>query len=234
VTVEVVALDGDDTLWHSEVVFADVQARFRDLLAPYVEESIEQLDAHLLDVERRNLPIFGYGVKGFLLSLVETAIQVTDGAIRAQDIQAVLDLGKAMMDHPVELLDGVEEVIEALEGRYRLMVITKGDLIHQETKVARSGLAERFWAVEIVAEKDVATYQRILDRHGIAPGAFLMAGNSVRSDILPVLEVGGRAVHVPYHITWEHEQVDDDLDALGVPVLTTLRDLPPLLERLSG
>jgi putative hydrolase of the HAD superfamily len=234
VTIEVVALDGDDTLWHSETVFADTQARFRDLLAPYVPESTEELDAHLLEVERRNLPIFGYGVKGFLLSLVETAIQVTDGAIRARDIQAVLDLGKAMMDHPVDLLDGVEEVIAALEDRYRLIVITKGDLLHQETKVARSGLAERFWAVEIVAEKDVATYRRILDRHGIAPETFLMAGNSVRSDILPVLEVGGRAVHVPYHITWEHEQVDSDLDDLGVPVLASLRDLPPLVERLSG
>jgi putative hydrolase of the HAD superfamily len=234
VALEVIALDGDDTLWHSETVFVDAQARFRDLLAPYVADvGTAELDARLLEVERRNLPIFGYGVKGFLLSLVETAIEITDGSVRGADIQAVLDLGKAMMDHPVELLDGVEEVVDELAGEHRLMVITKGDLIHQETKVARSGLAERMWAIEIVAEKDEATYRRVLDRHRIDPASFLMVGNSVRSDVLPVVALGGHAAHVPYDVTWELEQADSDLAALGVPVLQSLRQLPDLVSQLS-
>ena len=137
-------------------------------------------------------------MKAFTLSLVETAIEVTEGRIPGADLQAVLDLGKVLIDHPVELLDGVREAVDALTDTYRVMVITKGDLLHQETKVARSGLAELFWRVEIVSEKDEATYRRILDRHGIDPSTFVMVGNSVRSDVLPVLALGGRAVHVPY------------------------------------
>lgn len=227
-TIEVVALDGDDTLWHSEQLFVDTQEQFRRLLEPYVADAPGDLDARLLEVERRNLPVFGYGVKGFTLALVETAVEITGGAVRGHDIQAILDLGKALMDHPVELLDGVEETVERLTGRYRLMVITKGDLLHQETKLARSGLADRFWAVEIVSEKDVSTYRRILDRHRIDPGRFLMVGNSLRSDVLPVLQVGGRAAHVPYHVTWELEQVDP-ADHPEVPVLASLRELPGLL-----
>jgi putative hydrolase of the HAD superfamily len=234
-TIEVVALDGDDTLWHSEQLFVDTQAKFRGLLEPYVAGTPagEDLDARLLEVERRNLPIFGYGVKGFTLALVETAIEITGGEVRGHDIQAILDLGKALMDHPVELLDGVEETVEVLAGRYRLMVVTKGDLLHQETKLARSGLADRFWAVEIVSEKDHATYARILERHRIVPDRFLMAGNSVRSDVLPVLELGGHAAHVPYHVTWELEVIAHDPSTPDFPVLGSLRDLPVLLAELA-
>ena len=230
--IEVVALDGDDTLWHSERLFVDTQSQFRRLLEPYVPaEAAADLDARLLEVERRNLPIFGYGVKGFTLALVETAIEISDGDVRGHDIQAILDLGKALMEHPVELLDGVEDTVVALAERYKLMVITKGDLLHQETKLARSGLADRFWSVEIVSEKDLPTYERILERNDIAPGSFCMVGNSVRSDVLPVLELGGHAAHVPYHVTWELELVDDP--ALPeFPVLETLRDLPGLLASL--
>ena len=174
--IEVIALDGDDTLWHSEHLFVDTQDRFRTLVRPYVDVDDAALDARLLEVERRNLPLFGYGVKAFTLSLVETAIEVTDGRIPGRDLQAVLDLGKVLMDHPVELLDGVREAVDALTDRYRVMVITKGDLLHQETKVARSGLAELFWRVEIVSEKDEATYRRILERHRIDPATFVMVG----------------------------------------------------------
>ena len=228
--IEVVALDGDDTLWHSERLFVDTQSQFRRLLEPYVAGDAD-LDARLLEVERRNLPIFGYGVKGFTLALVETAIEITGGEVRGHDIQAILDLGKALMDHPVELLDGVQDTVDALAGHYKLMVITKGDLLHQETKLARSGLAERFWGVEIVSEKDLPTYQRILDRNAIEPATFCMVGNSVRSDVLPVLELGGHAAHVPYHVTWELELVDDP-ELPEFPVLDTLRDLPALLETI--
>jgi putative hydrolase of the HAD superfamily len=234
VTIELVALDGDDTLWHSEQLFVDTQDGFRDLLAPYVAGTpmAEELDVRLLETERRNLPIFGYGVKGFTLALIETAIEITSGRIRGHDIQAVLDLGKSLMDHPVERLDGVAETVEQLADDYRLMVITKGDLLHQETKLARSGLADLFWAVEIVSEKDLATYQRIVSRHAVAPEHFLMAGNSVRSDILPVLELGGHAVHVPYHVTWELEVVRDEPGGTAFPVLGSIRELPALLTSL--
>jgi putative hydrolase of the HAD superfamily len=235
VTIEVVALDGDDTLWHSEQLFVDTQAHFRRLLEPYVAGTPVEadLDDRLLEVERRNLPIFGYGVKGFALALIETAIEITEGAVRGHDIQAILDLGKALMDHPVELLDGVAETVEALADRYRLMVVTKGDLLHQETKLARSGLADRFWAVEIVSEKDLATYDRIMRRRDISPERFLMVGNSVRSDVLPVLELGGHAAHVPYHVTWELEVVAHDPATPDYPVLGSLRDLPALLDSLA-
>jgi len=224
--IEVVALDGDDTLWHSEQMFVDTQAGFRDLLAPHVDLDQAALDARLLDVERRNLSSFGYGVKAFTLSLIETAIEVTEGRIPGRDVQAILELGKALLDHPVQLLDDVLDVVDALTDRYRVMVITKGDLLHQESKVARSGLAELLWAVEIVSEKDEATYDRVLRRNGIDPATFVMVGNSVRSDVLPVLALGGRAVHVPYHVTWELEQPEEDPEDHNFPVLAAFADLP--------
>lgn len=227
--VEVIALDGDDTLWHSEQLFVDTQAGFRALVAPHVDLDDDALDARLLETERRNLPVFGYGVKAFTLSLVETAIEVTEGRIPGADLQAILDLGKVLMDHPVDLLDGVAEAVDALTDRYRVMVITKGDLLHQETKVVRSGLDDLFWRVEIVSEKDVATYRRVLERHQIDPATFVMVGNSVRSDVLPILELGGRAVHIPYAVTWELEQPDPDAEQPDFPVLPTIAELPDLI-----
>lgn len=232
--VEVIALDGDDTLWHSEQLFVDTQAGFRALVAPHVDLDDDALDARLLETERRNLPVFGYGVKAFTLSLVETAIEVTDGRIPGADLQAILDLGKVLMDHPVDLLDGVAEAVDALTDRYRVMVITKGDLLHQESKVVRSGLDELFWRVEIVSEKDVATYRRVLERHQIDPATFVMVGNSVRSDVLPILELGGRAVHIPYAVTWELEQPDPDAERPEFPVLPTIAELPALIAEWDG
>ncbi len=231
--IEVVALDGDDTLWHSEQLFVDTQAAFRELVAPFVDIDDEALDALLLEVERRNLPTFGYGVKAFTLSLVETAIEVTKGEIPAARLQAVLDLGKVLMDHPVTLLDGVAEIVDELTDRYRVTVITKGDLLHQESKVARSGLHELFWRVDVVAEKDEATYRRILTQAGVDPATFVMVGNSVRSDVLPVLALGGRAVHIPYHVTWAMEEVEPDPDH-DFPVLGSIRELPECLVAMDG
>jgi putative hydrolase of the HAD superfamily len=232
--IEVIALDGDDTLWHSEHLFIDTQDRFRQLVRPHVDLVDAALDERLLDVERRNLPLFGYGVKAFTLSLVETAIEVTEGRIPGRDLQAVLDLGKALMDHPVELLDGVREAVDRLTDTYRVMVITKGDLLHQESKLARSDLAELLWRIEIVSEKDEATYRNILERHGIDPTTFVMVGNSVRSDVLPVLAVGGRAVHVPYPVTWALEHIEPDPDIHDFPVLESLADLPACIETLQA
>jgi putative hydrolase of the HAD superfamily len=232
--IEVIALDGDDTLWHSEHLFVDTQEQFRQLVRPHVDLDDHALDERLLEVERRNLPLFGYGVKAFTLALMETAIELTDGRIPGRDLQAVLDLGKLLMDHPVDLLDGVREAVDALTDTYRVMVITKGDLLHQETKVARSGLDELLWRVEIVSEKDELTYQRILDRHGIDPATFVMVGNSVRSDVLPVLAIGGRAIHVPYPVTWALEHVEPDPARHDFPVLGSLAELPDCIGALQA
>jgi putative hydrolase of the HAD superfamily len=222
----IIGLDGDDTLWHSEREFAGTQARYRELLARWGDH--ETIERRLLDVERRNLEVFGYGVKGFTLSMVESAIELSGGEISASEIHAIVGLGKELLGHPVELIEGVDETVTALAERHQLILITKGDLMHQETKLAASGLGERFWRIEIVSEKDVATYRRILERHEIPVADFVMVGNSVRSDVLPVLELGARAVHVPYEITWEIEHVAIDDDDM-FPTIPSLRDLVPLL-----
>ncbi len=230
--VDVIAFDGDDTLWHNETLFSVTQEKFRALLRPYVEEA--DIDASLLATEKRNLALFGYGIKGFTLSMIETAIEVSGGRVETTDIQRLIDYGKSMLDHPVELLDGVSEIVDSLRQHYRLMLITKGDLFDQESKIARSGLADLFWKIEIVSEKDPATYRRLFNAHDIAPEEFLMVGNSVKSDILPVLEVGGRAVHVPYHVTWEHEHADPLAAAQhAFRTLDSLLELPTLLRDLG-
>ena len=224
-TVQVIGLDGDDTLWRNEEYFVDTQQAFRDLVAPYVNGDVDvaqRLDA----TERGNLELFGYGVKGFTLSLIETAIEVTNGRVAARDLQALLDLGKGMLLRPVELIEGVDETVPLLAEDYRLIVVTKGDLWNQEQKLARSGLAELMWRVEIVAEKDVATYVRILERHDIDPTTFVMVGNSVRSDVLPVIGAGGRAVHIPHTVTWAHEVAEHDG---SVPTLRSITELPAWL-----
>lgn len=225
--IDVVALDGDDTLWHSENQFVMTQDRFKELLAGHADPA--ELDARLMARERENLQVFGYGVKGFTLSMIETAIAVTGGRIATSVIQDIITGAKEMLQHPVELLDGVAETVQALTRDYRVMVITKGDLFHQESKLARSGLVELLWQVEIVAEKDEPTYQRILDRYGLDPATFVMVGNSVRSDILPVLALGARAVHIEYELTWEMEQAEADKSHAGYAELDTIRALPALL-----
>lgn len=223
----VIGFDADDTLWHNERYFNDTQRAFHDLCARYAEP--HATEESLLAAERRNLALYGYGVKGFLLSMIETAIELSDGAIPAAEIQHLLDLGKELMVRPVELIPHAEATVRALaaQGR-RLVLITKGDLFHQETKIAASGLAECFWQIEVVAEKDHATYTKIFERHGIDPASFVMVGNSLKSDVLPVLDLGGRGVHVPYEITWamEHAIAAEHHD---YATIADLSELPALL-----
>jgi putative hydrolase of the HAD superfamily len=229
--ISLIGLDGDDTLWHSESFFAMTEQALADLLAPYANG--DDLRARMLETERRNLRLFGYGVKGFTLSMIETAIELSKESIPAHEIRAIIDHGKALLDHPIETLDGVEEVVEELSTEHQLVIITKGDLFHQESKVASSGLSERVSGVEIVAEKDEVTYRRVLDRHGVEPHEFLMIGNSVKSDILPVLALGGFAAHVPYHVTWELEVVDPpDLAHERFWALDSIRAVPDLVRSL--
>jgi putative hydrolase of the HAD superfamily len=229
--ITTLAFDGDDTLWHSETHFAVTTDRMIELVAPWIEGNLA-VDA-LLDVERRNLSIFGYGVKAFILSMIETVIEVTDGQIPSAEIHKMIAWAKELLDHPVELMSDVPSTLDAVAGRYQLMVITKGDLLHQESKVARSGLSERFDAIEIVADKDTATYERILQRHGINPTEFAMVGNSLRSDVAPVVALGGWGIHVPFHLTWALEHLEND--DLGARALTAsgLRDVPEILERIG-
>jgi putative hydrolase of the HAD superfamily len=226
----VIAFDGDDTLWRNEDIFTLSQARYRTILAAHVDLDDHDLDARLAAVERRNLATYGYGVKGFTLSMIETAVEITQGAIPASDIAVILRLGQEMLVHPVEVLDGVREVLTDLKSRdHELWLITKGDLFDQESKIARSGLEPFFHRIEIVSEKDQATYRRIMARGGTDPAEFAMVGNTVRSDILPVLALGARAFHVPYHTTWSHEVAAAPEDHAGFATLESIIDLPAAL-----
>jgi putative hydrolase of the HAD superfamily len=209
----VIGFDADDTLWHNEIIFEKTHERYRSLLASY--HDAETVDRALLATELRNLELYGYGVKGFTLSAIETAIELTVGKIRADEIQQLIELGREMLAHPVDLLEGVKETLAGLAPDHRLLLITKGDLRDQERKLARSGLAEYFERVEIVSEKNDATYADILRRHRIGAANFLMVGNSLKSDILPVLAVGGAGAYLPYHMTWAAEQVEDLPSAEG-------------------
>ena len=221
-TISLIGLDADDTLWHSEDGFHTVTGRFCELLQPYAQDP-SNLATTLDMVERRNMVLFGYGVKSFTLSMVEAAIEVSGGAVPAETIQQLVDEGRTLLARPVDLLEGVEEALAAIATRYRLVVITKGDLLHQEQKFHASGLDRHVEEIAVVSEKDVRTYRRLVERYGVEPGRFLMVGNSIRSDILPVLELGGRAVHIPYEYLWGHEVADHDGD---VPTLASIKELP--------
>ena len=203
--IDVIAFDADDTLWLNEDYYLDVHQRYFGLLTAYHET--EWIERRLYETEVRNLAHFGYGAKSFTLSMIETAIELSEGRINAAEIQQIIEMGKEILTTPVELLDGVAETLLALVEDYDLMVVTKGDLLHQETKIAQSGLGDLFRWAEVVSEKDPATYSRIVARYGIAPERFLMVGNSLKSDVLPVLEMGGQAIHIPYQTTWAHERV---------------------------
>lgn len=231
--IELLGLDADDTLWHSERYFAVAQLRLVEMLGQWADETV--VERRLLETEHANLRLFGYGVKGFTLSTIETAITVSDGRIGAADIAEIIGWGKELLAHPVELLEGVAETIPALAASYRLVLVTKGDLFHQESKVAASGLGDHFSGVEIVSEKEPADYRRLLDRYDVAPERFVMVGNSLRSDVLPVAELGGYGVYVPYHLTWalEHADLPDAL-ADRVRHLSTFAQLPAVLAALGG
>ena len=204
---DIIAFDADDTLWHNESLFATTKDKLKKLLTPYCSPEIIQ--QRLDETEIRNLRYFGYGVKAFTLSMIESAIELTDGQIQGHEIRQLINFGKDMLTTPVRLLDHVKQVIPTLAKSYQLMIITKGDLFDQEAKIARSGLSHYFTHVEIVSNKTPEIYQAILEKYDIVPERFLMVGNSLRSDVFPVLEIGGRAIYIPYHITWVHEAVTE-------------------------
>ena len=228
----VIAFDADDTLWHNERLYVRAQTQLKALLSGYVAD--EQMDEHLYKTEMRNLEHFGYGIKAFTLSMIETAIELTNGGISARDIQGIIDNARDMMVADVELLDYVDEALGLLAADHTLMLITKGDLLDQERKVARSGLAQHFRYVEIVSDKARENYNAILQRLSIPASDFLMVGNSLRSDILPVLELGSTAVYVPQELTWVHESAEPPPSSQpGFHQIEHLGQLPALVVRLE-
>lgn len=229
--LDMLAFDADDTLWHNETLFSITQDKFTQLLSPYVD--VAPALEKLYEIEIRNLESFGYGIKGFTLSMIETAIELTQGRVTGHEIQQIIGFAREMLQTPVQLLDHVAEVVPQLAQRYSLMLITKGDLFDQESKIARSGLGDYFTHVEIVSEKRADIYQALLRKHKLTPDRFLMVGNSLRSDVLPVVELGGMAVYIPYHITWAHEVVDGSEEQPSYFELAHIGLLPELLQKLS-
>ncbi len=230
--ITTIGLDADDTLWHSECHFAVTEERFSELVSPWLPS--DEAGRRLLDRERANLELFGYGVKGFTLSMIETAIEASDGQIAPEAVKEIVSWGKEMLSHPVDLLPGVADTIDELGDSYRLMLITKGDLFHQESKIAESGLADRFQHIEILSEKSPDRYRSVLDNHGVRPEEFVMVGNSLRSDVLPVIELGSEGVHIPYGITWGHERVDCSKLEPSWHELESIGELPELVVRLKA
>ena len=230
----VLGFDADDTLWHNETLFAAAHAKFHSLLAAHHDPGT--VERALYATELRNLPFYGYGAKGFTLSAIETAIELTAGRVSSAELRELIALGRDILAHPVELLDAVPDTLAALAAAgHRMLLITKGDLHHQERKILESGLIAHFLATEVVSEKDDATYARVLRRHAVAPERFLMVGNSLRSDIAPVLRLGGLAAHVPYPLTWEHEKLAELPAAPGrFFTLASIRELPALVARLQN
>jgi putative hydrolase of the HAD superfamily len=229
--ITTVGLDADDTLWHNETLFRLTQQRFFDLLADVAEP--ETLAQRLAEVEKRNLRLYGYGVKGFTLSMIETAMELTGGEAPPRVVREILASGREMLTEPVEPLPGVDQALARLSERCRLVLITKGDLLHQEQKLAASGLGDLFAAVEIVSEKDASTYARVFARHGTGPAEAVMCGNSVRSDVLPALEAGAWAAYVPYPLVWTHEQADVPEGHLRFAQLASLSELPAWLDEVG-
>ncbi|MGH6859330.1 MAG: HAD family hydrolase [Phyllobacterium sp.] len=229
--ITTIGFDADDTLWQNEQFFRSSERHFASLVAPYAD--IADLPERLLAVEKRNLDSYGFGIKGFTLSLVETAVEVTEGRVPASVIADILAAGREMLRHPVETLPHVTETLEQLAGRYRLVLITKGDLFDQERKLAQSGLGDFFNAVEIVSDKGRTTYERVFARHGDGAGRALMVGNSLKSDVVPAIEAGSWGIYVPHDLTWVLEHVEAPVANPRFRQIGHLGELLPLLAEIG-
>jgi putative hydrolase of the HAD superfamily len=221
--LKTIAFDADDTLWVNQPYFDEAEKKVTQLLSPYLAgHSLEQ---ELFKTEINNLPLYGYGVKGYVLSMIEAALKVSNQTISTESIEKIIQYGKDLLEKPVELLDGVEETLKALKGKYKLVVATKGDLLDQQRKLHKSGLGHYFHHIEVMSDKQEVDYQKLINRLEIPPTAFLMIGNSLKSDILPVLAIGGQAFHIPYHSTWEHEKVDFKVEHQNMKSLEKISDI---------
>lgn len=221
--IKVIGFDADDTLWVNETYFRETEEKFASLLEGF--ETKNKIDQELFKVEMRNLELYGYGIKGFMLSMIESALELSNNTVSQTTLTDILDLGKRMINHPVELLDGVVEVLEKLNGKYRLIVMTKGDLLDQERKIERSGLSKYFHHIEVLSDKKEANYLNLLENLEVDVHEFLMIGNSLKSDVLPIINIGAQAVHIPFHTTWQHEEVavkEEEFNYLKINILTDI------------
>mgnify|MGYP003301475390 FL=1 len=231
--IELVGIDADDTLWQSETFFAEVEEKFTELMSKYSSDT--GLEESLSSNEITNLRVFGYGVKSFTLSMIETAHLASGGNIASSDIKQIISWGKELLQHPVILLDGVEEAIRELASNFTVYIVTKGDLLHQRSKIEDSGLDKMVAGFDIFHEKDPESYLDFLIEKNIDPKNFLMAGNSLRSDVLPIVAIGGHAVHIPYELTWDYEKITDGtVPKSGYSVIESIRDLPSFVSELHG
>jgi putative hydrolase of the HAD superfamily len=227
--ITVIAFDADDTLWVNEPYFRETEEQFAGLLEDFMPH--HSVLTELYKTEIANLPLYGYGIKGFVLSMIETVLRITEGKIDPIVIGKAITLGQEMLNKPVELLDGVEEVLKALHGKYRLVVATKGDLLDQQRKLTKSGLDHYFHHIEIMSDKQEKDYQKLIKHLDCKPEEFLMLGNSLKSDVLPVLNIGGHAVHIPFHTTWVHESIDHTIEHANFYQMESLSEvLPKLIE----
>ena len=233
---DLIAFDGDDTLWHNERSYRDAREHFRALLNRVgIDLDVEQVETTITRTEVANIRYFGYGVSSFTLSLIETAVDLTEGRVTSAELRDLVRLAKGMMSEGIDVFDGVRDTLTTLSSRGPVMLITKGDLLHQASKLERSGLQDLFHHVEIVSDKNPTVYQRILDRHGIDPARVLMVGNSLRSDILPVIELGGAAAFIPAALNWSLEEADPPVDAHGRYFeLSSIRQVVELVDRLEA
>ncbi|TYP96085.1 putative hydrolase of the HAD superfamily [Tenacibaculum adriaticum] len=226
--IKVIAFDADDTLWVNETYFRDAENEFAKLLSSY--ETANKIDQELFKTEIENLTYYGYGVKGFMLSMIESALELSNYQINPKKLEQILNIGKAMIDKPIELLDGVEEVLEGLQGKYKIIVATKGDLLDQERKLEKSGILKYVHHVEVMSEKKVADYKKLIKHLDINPDQLLMIGNSLKSDVLPLLELGASAIHVPFHTTWAHEKVTKEQeDAAEYKTISNIKEVLEVL-----
>lgn len=224
---KVIAFDADDTLWVNEPYFYETENKFCALLEDYLPH--HTVNQELFKTEMQNLALYGYGIKGFMLSMIETALRVSNNTVSTAIIEKAIGYGKELLAKPIELLDGVEEVLQALQGRYRLVVATKGDLLDQERKLKKSALEKYFHHIEIMSDKQESDYLKLIRHLDIAPAEFLMLGNSIKSDVLPVLAIGGHAIHIPYHTTWAHEKIGHPVQHDHFRQVNHIKEILPLL-----
>jgi len=226
--IKVIGFDADDTLWVNETYYREAELEFAKLLSQY--ETANKIDQELFKVEMKNLDMYGYGIKSFILSMVESAIEISNNEISIPNINAILNIGKDMINKPIELLNGVEEVLQTLSKKYRLILATKGDLLDQERKLHRSGLIDYFHHIEVLSDKKESNYSKLLDHLDINPSEFLMIGNSLKSDILPLVNIQANAIHVPFHTTWAHEQVtEEETNGKEYKTVKSLKEIIPFL-----
>lgn len=221
--LKVIAFDADDTLWVNETFFREAETSFCNLLEDFMPH--HSVNQELYRIEVGNIELYGYGIKAFMLSMIQTASVITENKVDFSIVDKIMEIGHDMMNKPVELLDGVQEVIEELHGRYKLVVATKGDLVDQERKLAKSGLDHYFHHIEIMSEKRAGNYQKLIKHLDCHPSEFLMIGNSIKSDVLPVIDLGGNAIHIPFHTTWEHEVVKHHIDEDSFISLQSVREI---------